>query len=245
MVIENISLNRRQFLGGVLSTGAFVVASRLVPEELFAQAPAGAAIFNTKADTAALHPSVYLGIEPDGTVFIVTHRSEMGTGIRTSLPLVAADELDADWSRVPHRAGRRRHALRRSEHRRIAIDSRLLRRVPRRGRVGAVDARERRGGADGTCPPRSDDGESRSRAREERQEARLRRARRRGGEAARAEGRRSEVQAEDRVEVRRQGAADLRLERHRHRQGASSASTSIATAWCSRRSSIRPCSAAR
>jgi isoquinoline 1-oxidoreductase beta subunit len=100
MIIENISLNRRQFLGGILSTGAFVVASRLVSDDLFAQAPAsGAAVFNTKADTAALHPSVYLGIEPDGTVFIVTHRSEMGTGIRTSLPLVAADELDADWSR--------------------------------------------------------------------------------------------------------------------------------------------------
>ena len=93
MVIENVSLNRRQFLGGIFSTGAFVVASRLVPAELFAQGPAGAAILNTKADTAALHPSVYLGIEPDGTVFIVTHRSEMGTGIRTSLPLVAADEL--------------------------------------------------------------------------------------------------------------------------------------------------------
>ena len=98
MVIENISLSRRTFLNGILSTGAFVVASRLVPEDAFAQAPA-AAIFNTKADTAALHPSVYLGIEPNGTVFIVTHRSEMGTGIRTSLPLVAADELDADWSK--------------------------------------------------------------------------------------------------------------------------------------------------
>jgi isoquinoline 1-oxidoreductase beta subunit len=97
MMIENISLSRRQFLNGVLSTGAFVVASRLIPEDLHAQT--GAAIFNTKADTAALHPSVYLGIEPDGTVFIVTHRSEMGTGIRTSLPLVAADELDADWSK--------------------------------------------------------------------------------------------------------------------------------------------------
>jgi isoquinoline 1-oxidoreductase beta subunit len=97
MFVENISLSRRQFLNGILSTGAFVVASRLIPEELHAQG--GAAIFNTKADTAALHPSVYLGIEPDGTVFIVTHRSEMGTGIRTSLPLVAADELDADWSK--------------------------------------------------------------------------------------------------------------------------------------------------
>jgi isoquinoline 1-oxidoreductase subunit beta len=97
MIIENISLSRRSFLNGILSTGAFVVASRLVPEDLHAQT--AAAIFNTKADTAVLHPSVYLGIEPDGTVFIVTHRSEMGTGIRTSLPLVAADELDADWSR--------------------------------------------------------------------------------------------------------------------------------------------------
>ena len=100
MLIENISLHRRQFLNGILSTGAFVVASRIVPDDLFAQAPANAGpVFKTKADTAALHPSVYLGIEPDGTVFIVTHRSEMGTGIRTSLPLVAADELDADWSK--------------------------------------------------------------------------------------------------------------------------------------------------
>ena len=97
MVVENISFNRRQFLGGLFSTGAFVVASRLVPADLFAQTPA--AILNTRADTAVLHPSVYLGIEPDGTVFLVTHRSEMGTGIRTTLPLVAADELDADWSR--------------------------------------------------------------------------------------------------------------------------------------------------
>src|SRR5438552_17624343 len=56
--------------------------------------------FRTRADCSPLHPCVYLGIEPDGAVFIVTHRSEMGTGIRTSLPMVAADELDADWTRV-------------------------------------------------------------------------------------------------------------------------------------------------
>jgi isoquinoline 1-oxidoreductase beta subunit len=92
--IENVS--RRQFLGGVFSTGAFVVAAHVLPRSVWAQEPA----FRTKADAAALHPSVYLGVEPDGTVFIVTHRSEMGTGIRTSLPMVAADELDADWSRV-------------------------------------------------------------------------------------------------------------------------------------------------
>jgi isoquinoline 1-oxidoreductase beta subunit len=95
-LIENVS--RRQFLGGVFSTGAFVLAAQVLPRSAWAQAASPA--FRTNADQAALNPSVYLGIQPDGTVFIVTHRSEMGTGIRTSLPLVAADELDADWSRV-------------------------------------------------------------------------------------------------------------------------------------------------
>lgn len=93
-LVENVS--RRQFLGGVFSAGALVVAARVLPESAWAQEP----VFRTRAEAAVLHPSVYLGIEPDGTVFIVTHRSEMGTGIRTSLPLVAADELDADWTRV-------------------------------------------------------------------------------------------------------------------------------------------------
>jgi isoquinoline 1-oxidoreductase beta subunit len=91
--IENVS--RRQFIGGVFSAGAFVLASQVFPRSAWAQA-AG----QTRADAAALNPSVYLGINTDGTVFLVTHRSEMGTGIRTTLPLVAADELEADWSRV-------------------------------------------------------------------------------------------------------------------------------------------------
>ena len=94
--IVTANVSRRHFLGGMFSAGAFVVAARFVPEPLFAQA----ASFRTAADDAALHPSVYLGIDLDGTVHIVTHRSEMGTGIRTSLPMVAADELDADWARV-------------------------------------------------------------------------------------------------------------------------------------------------
>ena len=45
-------------------------------------------------------PSVYLGIEPTAASQIVAHRSEMGTGIRTCLPMVVADELEADWARV-------------------------------------------------------------------------------------------------------------------------------------------------
>jgi isoquinoline 1-oxidoreductase beta subunit len=93
--LQNVS-NRRGFLKGMFSVSALVVVSRVMPESVYAQDPA----VRTRAQSAPLSPSVYLGIEPDGTVYIVTHRSEMGTGIRTSLPMVAADELEADWTRV-------------------------------------------------------------------------------------------------------------------------------------------------
>jgi isoquinoline 1-oxidoreductase subunit beta len=92
--VENVS--RRNFLGGVFSTGALVLAARILPENAWADTNE----YHGKAASSALRPSIYLGVEPDGTVYIVTHRSEMGTGIRTTLPMVAADELEADWKRV-------------------------------------------------------------------------------------------------------------------------------------------------
>ncbi|QNP47516.1 xanthine dehydrogenase family protein molybdopterin-binding subunit [Diaphorobacter aerolatus] len=45
-------------------------------------------------------PLVFVKIATDGTVTIVAHRVEMGTGVRTSLPMVVADEMEADWARV-------------------------------------------------------------------------------------------------------------------------------------------------
>jgi isoquinoline 1-oxidoreductase beta subunit len=45
-------------------------------------------------------PLVFVAIAPDGSVTITCHRQEMGQGVRTSLPMVVADELEADWSRV-------------------------------------------------------------------------------------------------------------------------------------------------
>ena len=80
-------------LGTVLSAGALVLCARVLPARAL-QAATG------KDDATAWYPSVYVGIEPSGTVIIVAHRSEMGTGIRTALPMVAADELEADWERV-------------------------------------------------------------------------------------------------------------------------------------------------
>lgn len=43
---------------------------------------------------------VFVSIDSDGIVNIVAHRSEMGQGVRTSLPMVVADELEADWAKV-------------------------------------------------------------------------------------------------------------------------------------------------
>src|SRR3989441_9138240 len=92
---ENVS--RRRFLtGGIIAAGALVLGVRY-----YRKLSSGDKLpHDTNADHATLHPSVYLGINPDGTVWIVAHRSEMGTTSRTTLPLVVADELDADWKRV-------------------------------------------------------------------------------------------------------------------------------------------------
>src|SRR5580704_11436718 len=93
--IENAS--RRRFLtGGIIAAGALVLGVRYYPKLL----PGDKLPHDKNADHATLHPSVYLGIDPDGTVWIVASRSEMGTTSRTTLPLVVADELDADWKRV-------------------------------------------------------------------------------------------------------------------------------------------------
>jgi isoquinoline 1-oxidoreductase beta subunit len=45
-------------------------------------------------------PKTFVSIAPNGIVSIVVHRSEMGQGVRTSLPRIVADELEADWKRV-------------------------------------------------------------------------------------------------------------------------------------------------
>src|SRR5215218_3544616 len=47
-----------------------------------------------------LNPNVFVHVAEDGQVTIVCHRSEMGQGIRSSLPVLIADELGADMARV-------------------------------------------------------------------------------------------------------------------------------------------------
>jgi isoquinoline 1-oxidoreductase beta subunit len=90
-----VPFSRRAFLEKVFSAGALVVAAPLLPESGDAQQGA-----NSTGTGGLWQPSVYLGIEPSGDVKIVAHRSEMGTGCRTGLPMIVAEELEADWNRV-------------------------------------------------------------------------------------------------------------------------------------------------
>ena len=48
----------------------------------------------------AFSPNAYLRITPDNKVTIVVARSEMGQGVRTSLPMILAEELEADWKQI-------------------------------------------------------------------------------------------------------------------------------------------------
>jgi isoquinoline 1-oxidoreductase beta subunit len=100
-LIENVS--RRNLLKGILGTGGLVIAAQFLPRNAMAD---GGSVYAYKTGAEGMpggtvyDPHVFVSIAPDGTVTIVTHRSEMGTGSRTSLPMVVADEMEADWSRV-------------------------------------------------------------------------------------------------------------------------------------------------
>lgn len=86
-------LTRRNFLGGLIAGGGFVLALPRV---------AGSPLRSLAADSPdeVWQAHLFLALASDGAVTIVAHRSEMGTGIRTTLPMVLADEMEADWSRV-------------------------------------------------------------------------------------------------------------------------------------------------
>jgi isoquinoline 1-oxidoreductase beta subunit len=88
-----INLSRREMIVG----GVAAVGLALGIYAGFRKLPAGLADASSRT---TFEPNVYLMIDDTGLVTIVAHRSEMGTGIKTGLPMVLADELDADWSRV-------------------------------------------------------------------------------------------------------------------------------------------------
>jgi len=88
------ALSRRDFLKSAGAVSAGLVVAFCMPiaaRRAFAQQGMGAAMTS---------PNAFVRIAPDNTVTILLKHSEMGQGVWTSLPMVVADELDCDWSKV-------------------------------------------------------------------------------------------------------------------------------------------------
>jgi isoquinoline 1-oxidoreductase subunit beta len=94
--IENVS--RRSLLIGAAATGTFILAAEFLGRPaLAAEEKYGAA---GMPHGTVNDPHAFIAIANDGTVTIVCHRSEMGQGVRTGMPMIVADELEADWAKV-------------------------------------------------------------------------------------------------------------------------------------------------
>lgn len=86
-----INLSRRDFIkAGATLGGGLVLGFAIPPGARAAQAQT----------TGQFAPNAFLRIGRDGTVTVVVPQSEMGQGVLTSLPMIVAEELDADWKTV-------------------------------------------------------------------------------------------------------------------------------------------------
>ena len=96
MTIENVS--RRRFLQGASALGGLVLVVGTPSAPRAADPPKYGA--DGMPHGWVDDPLVFVSIAEDGIVTIVCHRSEMGQGVRTGMPMIVAEELEADWKRV-------------------------------------------------------------------------------------------------------------------------------------------------
>ena len=88
---EAASLSRRGFIKLTgLAGGGLVLAAALPHGKLEAQ-PSGGALFDANP---------YVQIQPDGKIVLFAKNPDVGQGVKTSLPMIVAEELDADWKQV-------------------------------------------------------------------------------------------------------------------------------------------------
>lgn len=98
---RSAQFSRRSFLQGSLGALTLAVTSKgLITTAWAADTNAKQYGADSMPGGTVDDPLVFVSIAADGTVTIVAHRAEMGTGVRTSLPMVVADEMEARWDRV-------------------------------------------------------------------------------------------------------------------------------------------------
>ncbi len=95
------AIDRRAFL----QAGATAAGGLLVGLWWKGSASAASSPYESGAAAPAAGPKgaslgAFVRIEPDGTIVIVSARPEIGQGVKTSIPMLLAEELDVDWERV-------------------------------------------------------------------------------------------------------------------------------------------------
>jgi isoquinoline 1-oxidoreductase beta subunit len=80
-------LSRREFVAAGVAAGAGLVIGFYLPH-------------GGGSQPEAFSPNAYVRITPDNKITIVVARSEMGQGVRTALPMILAEELEADWNQI-------------------------------------------------------------------------------------------------------------------------------------------------
>src|SRR5947209_8114361 len=91
---NDLHLNRRSFLRvSTAAAGGLLVS-------LYLDLPATAQEGNQAPPPKVYPPDAFVHIRPDGKILIRVNRLEFGQGVQTSLPMILADEMDADWSQI-------------------------------------------------------------------------------------------------------------------------------------------------
>ena len=91
---DEVHLNRRSFLcASTAAAGGLLVS-------LYLDFPAFAQEGRPAPPSKVYPPDAFVRIESNGKIFITVNRLEFGQGVQTSLPMLLAEELDADWAKV-------------------------------------------------------------------------------------------------------------------------------------------------
>src|SRR5437867_8668248 len=87
------AIHRREFLKVSIGAGGGLLLG-------FRLAGTGETLAMQNGSAASFTPNAFVRIGTDERVTVIVNHSEMGQGVYTSLPMLLAEELDADWNNV-------------------------------------------------------------------------------------------------------------------------------------------------
>ena len=97
---NQIQLDRRSFLRvSSLAGGGIALGLAVLPELAEAQGPGGPGGGKGPQNNTT-NPNNFIKIAADGTITLIAKNPDVGQGMRTALPMLIAEELDADWATV-------------------------------------------------------------------------------------------------------------------------------------------------